>query len=47
MWICWLFGHRYDYDVKRPDWHALICTRCGNARVVYQIIAEAKPNSKP
>jgi Flp pilus assembly pilin Flp len=29
MLICWLIGHRYDYDIRKPEWVALVCTRCG------------------
>lgn len=34
MIFCWLFGHRYDYDIRKAHLLALVCTRCGNLRVL-------------
>jgi hypothetical protein len=37
MLICWLLGHRYDYDVKKTELLALVCTRCGKMRIIQEI----------
>ena len=41
MMICWLIGHRYDYDIKKPELLALVCTRCGKMCVIREITYEA------
>ena len=38
MLICWLIGHRYDYEFKKSDMHGLVCCRCGLIRVLEQIV---------
>jgi hypothetical protein len=37
MLICWIIGHRYDYDIKKPELLALVCTRCGKMRILYEL----------
>jgi hypothetical protein len=37
MLICWILGHRYDYDIKKPELLALVCTRCGNMCILSEI----------
>jgi|HubBroStandDraft_4_1064222.scaffolds.fasta_scaffold05566_9 hypothetical protein len=39
MLICWLIGHRYDYEMIKPVL-ALVCTRCGSMRLLYETTAE-------
>jgi hypothetical protein len=39
MLICWLIGHRYDYDIKKSDLFALVCTHCGKMRIIPQIVS--------
>lgn len=41
MLICWLIGHRYDYDIKKPELLALVCTRCGDMRILQEIVYKA------
>jgi hypothetical protein len=41
--FCWLFGHRYDYDIKKPEMLALVCTRCGDMRVLIETRAATSP----
>ena len=46
--ICWLIGHRYDYEFGRRegDLLALVCTRCGRMHVLYEMkAAKLKPIS--
>lgn len=47
MLICWLLGHRFDYDIKKQEWLALACTRCGAIRTLFEIkeVREGKPNA--
>jgi hypothetical protein len=33
MLICWLIGHRYDYEMIKPVL-ALVCTRCADMRIL-------------
>ena len=37
MLACWLFGHRYDYELKRGGELSLICTKCGKWRNLINI----------
>jgi hypothetical protein len=39
--ICWLLGHRYDYDIKKPELLALVCTRCGAMRILHEVRYES------
>jgi hypothetical protein len=43
MMICWILGHRYDYDIKKPELLALVCTRCGAMRILHEVRVEAAP----
>jgi hypothetical protein len=36
MLFCWLFGHRYDYELNRRKSLALICTKCGHWLVLIE-----------
>ena len=49
MLTCWLFGHRYEYELKRgPNEIALICTKCGQWRTLVEIqLATPSLNCKP
>lgn len=44
MLICWLFGHRYEYELKRGrDEISLICVKCGKWRTLIEVqLAEPK-----
>lgn len=44
MLICWLIGHRYDYDIKKPHLLALVCTRCGKMRILEETRIEGRPS---
>jgi hypothetical protein len=37
MLICWILGHRLDYDIKKPEWMALVCTRSGFVRTLQTV----------
>ena len=40
MMTCWLFGHRYEYELKHGGDLSLICTKCGHWRVLVEVKAE-------
>jgi hypothetical protein len=42
MLICWLIGHRLDYDIKKPELIMLACTRCGHVKVLYEVRVEVE-----
>jgi hypothetical protein len=46
MMICWIIGHRYDYDIKKPELMALVCTRCGSMRIICETKVEARTKVK-
>lgn len=53
MLICWLIGHRYDYDIRKPEWLALVCTRCGKivtlreTRIELSLSPRCTPSAPP
>lgn len=42
MLICWLIGHRYDYEFKYDCCRALVCTRCGRMRILSDVRVERR-----
>jgi len=48
MLICRLIGHQLNYDIKKPEWLALVCTRCGYVRTLCEVkIASPSPHCTP
>jgi hypothetical protein len=48
MLTCWLFGHRYEYELKLgPSQISLICTKCGNWRTLTEIQISPSPGCTP
>lgn len=38
MLICWILGHRFDYEFSAPGLLWLICTRCGQPRILRETV---------
>lgn len=47
MLICWIIGHRYDYDIKKQELLALVCTRCGDMKILQETRIEVRPSPSP
>jgi hypothetical protein len=46
MLICWLIGHRYYYAIRKPEWLALVCTRCGKACTLQETVSETTDGTR-
>jgi len=41
--FCWLFGHRYDYELHIGSDLSLICTKCGHWKTLVEAKAALSP----
>jgi hypothetical protein len=36
MLTCWIFGHRYEYELRESGCLWLICTKCGEWKMLIE-----------